>query len=241
MKINRFICLILSCVIALLFSACGGKTASQTGENIVVKNEGTVTDDGDERNYEVQLDERTEETQNDYAEDDLALVDTVSGKKISLGMTEAEIEEIAGAPLKNDMDYRVYDGVVVKYTDGLAASFIVASGQFEGDKATRFVTSRGISVGTTADDFKKAYGDSLREGKEVIDTESGETSKNANRAVRYFEKKDNKIKFIGTELTPEQKNGDTSDYYMQDYMFSKVDGSVATIRITLLSAVSGGK
>lgn len=243
MKIlNRILCVSLSCVLALsVLSGCGKKTASQTGENIVQKTENTQTESGEERNYEVQLDERTEETQYQYAEDDLALVDTVSGKKISLGMTEQEVEAIAGEPMQKDLDYRVYDGVVVRYIDGAAASMIVASGQFEGEKATRFVTTRGIKIGTTVDDFKKAYGDSYAQGEERTDEKTGETYKVAGRAVRYFEKNGNKIKYIGTELPDDKKDADTSNYYFQDFMFSNKDGSVTTIRITLMDAAMGGK
>lgn len=51
-----------------------------------------------EKNYEVQLDERTDETKYQYGMDDLSLVDTVSGQKLTIGMTADEVEKITGAP-----------------------------------------------------------------------------------------------------------------------------------------------
>lgn len=59
--------------------------------------------------------------------------------------------------------------------------------------------------------------------------------------MRYFEKNGNKIKYIGTELPNDKKDADKSNYYFQDFMFSNKDGSVTTIRITLMDAAMGGK
>ena len=55
-------------------SGCRKKTASSSGENIV-KSEQPQGD----RQYDVKLDERTKDTQYQFADDDLSLVDTVSG------------------------------------------------------------------------------------------------------------------------------------------------------------------
>lgn len=233
---NRILSGTLTCALAItVLSGCGQKTASQTGENIV------QNDAGAERNYEVKLDERADDAKYSYAEDDLTLIDTVSGKRIALGMTEKEVEEVAGEPIGKDLDYRVYDGVVVRFIDDAAATMIVASGQFEGERATRFVTSRGVKIGTSAEDFKKAYGDDCAASEERTDEKTGETYKVAGRAVRYFEKSGNKIKYIEEEPSKEQKNDSSSKYYFQDFMFSNKDGSVTTIRITLMDAAMGGK
>lgn len=220
-------------------SGCGKKTASQTGENIVPVENSEQNNGENKANYDVKLDERTADTQYSYGEDDISLVDTVSGKKIMLGMSEADIESITGAPEKNDGKYKIYDGVVVCYSDGKAVSFIVANGQFEGAALTRYKSSRGVGIGTSAEDFKKAYGDSYTEGGEEVD-DKGNTEKNASRAVRYFKKDGSGMEFLGTKLTDEQKSGDTSNYYLQDFMFSNTDGTIATIRVSLLSAATGG-
>ncbi len=219
---------------------CGKKTASQTGENIVPVENSEQNNSENKANYEVKLDERTRDTQYSYGEDDISLVDTVSGKKIVLGMSETDIESIAGEPSKIDGSYKIYDGVVVRYGDGKAVSFIVANGQFEGAALTRYKSSRGVGVGTSAEDFKKAYGDSYTEGSETVDEKTGNTEKNASRAVRYFKKDGSDMEFLGTRLTDEQKSGDTSNYYLQDFMFSNADGKIATIRVSLLSAAAGG-
>lgn len=219
---------------------CGKKTASQTGENIVPAENADTNNGENSANYEVKLDERTQDTQYSYGEDDISLVDTVSGKKIILGMSEAEIEGVAGAATKTDGTYKIYDGVVVRYADGKAVSFIVSNGQFEGAALTRYKSSRGVGIGTSAEDFKKAYGDSYSEGSETVDENTGNTEKNASRAVRYFKKARSGMEFLGTRLTDEQKNDDTSNYYIQDFMFSNTDGNIATIRVSLLSAASGG-
>lgn len=241
MKFGKYtgVALMAVALMMLALSGCGAKTMSQKGENIVPMTQ--ETPEGQERNFEVKLDERDESTQYEYGTDDLSLVDTVSGKKIMLGMTEAEIQEITGEPQKTDIEYKIYDGVVVKYSEGIAVSFIVSNGQFKDGKATRYFTSRGVGVGTSTDNFMKAYGDSYNKGEETVDEESGEVTRDASRAVRYFEKDGSKIKFLGTELSEEQKEGDTTNYYMQDFMFSNVSDSIATMRISLMSAVQGGK
>ncbi len=221
----------LALIAALLVMTVGFSGCGESNENIVPITDAQNTD----KNYEVVLDERDEKTQYEYSEDDLSLVDTVTGKKITLGMKASEIEEVAGAPERIDNEYKIYDGVVVKYKDDTAVSFIVSNGQFKDGKETRYFTLRGIGVGTSAEDFKKAYGDSYNEGKEEIDESTGETSKAASRAVRYFEKDGRKVEFLGTSLSGEQKSGDTSGYYFQDFMFSNADGKIATIRITLMS------
>lgn len=224
---------ILALTLMLSLAACGKKTVSQMGENIVQN----VTEEG--RKYDVQLDERTEGTHYEYGEDDLSLVDTNSGNKITLGMSEADVEKVTGSAEQKDGDYRVYDGVVVRYTDNAAVSFIVASGQFKDGKETRYKTTRGVGIGTSAEDFKKAYGDSYTQGGEET-TADGEVSKSASRAVRYFKKDGKKINFLGTALSDEQKAEDTTNYYMQDFMFSNETGNIATMRISLMSAATGG-
>ncbi len=221
----------LAFIAALLVMVAGFSGCGKSNENIVPTTDAHNTD----KNYEVVLDERDEKTQYKYIEEDLSLVDTVTGKKITLGMKTDKIEEITGAPERVDNEYKIYDGVVIKYKDAAAVSFIVSNGQFKDGKETRYFTSRGVGIGTSAEDFKKAYGDSYTEGKEETDESTGETSKSASKAVRYFKKDGRKVEFLGTNLSDEQKSGDMSGYYFQDFMFSNADGRIATIRITLMS------
>ncbi len=223
----------LAAIMLSALCACGDKPVSQTGENIV---ENTT---GSGNKYDVQLDERTEDTQYEYGEDDLSLVDTMSGSKITLGMSQQDIETITGAPEQTDRDTLIYDGVIVMYEEGRAVSFIVSNGMFKDGKETRYKTTRGIGVGTSADDFKKAYGDSYAEGGEVTH-ESGEVSKTASSAIRYFKKDGNKIEFLGTDASSIQQDGEDAEYYLQDFMFSNKTGNIATMRISLSSAATGG-
>lgn len=224
---------------------CGKKTASQTGENIVPiehsKNDSAAGENAENKpNYEVRLDERTADTQYQYGEDDISLIDTVSGKKIVLGSNTSEIEAVTGDVIETDSDYKTYDGVIVRYRDDKAVMFIVSSGQFEGSSAARYKTSRGVGIGTSHDDFNKAYGDNFNKGEESVDESTGKVEKQASRAVRYFEKDGSKMKFLGTQLTSEQKSKDKSNYYLQDFMFSNKNDSVVTMRVSLYDAARGG-
>lgn len=234
---KKMICAIALLAVMLLSSAalcgCGKKTASSTGENIV-KNEQA----SDGREYDVKLDERSEGAEYDYAEDDLTLIDTVSGKKIELGMSCEEIESVTGEPLKTDYLYKYYDGVIVGYIDDKAAALVIGSGTFEGDSATRYKTSRGIYIGMSADDFKKAYGDEYTEGEETVN-ESGETEKSASHAARYFKQNGKKMQYIGQKADFDKNDADAANIYCQDFMFSKKDNSVATIKIAHWETMRG--
>ena len=231
---KRTMAVILSVLMLVPLAGCGKKTVSSTGENIV-KNESANAP----REYDVKLDEREGDMQYAYGEDDLSLIDTNTGKKITLGMSRGEIEAVTGEVLQKEMNDSIYDGVVVRYEDDTAVSLIVSAGRFRDGQETRYKTSRGVGIGTTGDDFKKAYGDSYNEGEETTAADTGEKSKAASRAVRYFEKDGKKVEFLGTELSTEQKSKDKSNYYLQDFMFSNADGTIATIRVSLLSAVAG--
>ena len=226
------IALILSTSVTL--SGCRKKTVSESGANIV------KSGDGQSGNYEVLLDERSEDTQYQYGEDDLSLLDTITGKKITLGMKKAEIEEITGEPELIDRNTNTYDGIVIKYDNDIAVMLSVSDGVFNGENRIRYSTLRGVHIGTPIEDFKKAYGSDYSEGSQNTDQNTGEIIKEASRATRYFKKDGKKIKFLGTKLTPELKSEDTSNYYLQDFMFSNKTGNVATIRVGLYSAVTGG-
>lgn len=234
MKNVRFISIALIICTVFVLGGCRKKTLSESGENII------KIGDGQERNYEVVLDERDEDTQYQYGEDDLSFIDTVTGKKIALGMNKAEVEEIAGEPELVDRNTVTYDGIVVKYDNDISVMLSVSNGVFEGEKGTRYSTSRGIHIGSTAEDFKKAYGADYSEGSQSTDEATGESIKEASRATRYFKKSGKNMEYLGTKLTSELKSEDTSNYYLQDFMFSNSTGNIATMRVSLYSAATGG-
>lgn len=215
---------------AVSLCGCGSKSASTTGENIV-KNENSENG----REYDVVLDERNGDEGYKYAEDDLALVDTVSGKKISLGMSRGEIEEVAGESYKTDGVYKYYDGVIVGFIDDVAEALVTGSGPFEGEAMTRYKTSRGVYIGMPGEDFKKAYGDEYNESSERTGGD-GEVYTTASNASRYFKKSGSKMEYVG-ETTDGVE--DTENLYLQDFMFSKKDGTVATIKIANFEKMNG--
>ncbi len=189
--------------------------------------------------YDVELEERGEDKAYEYNTDDLSFTDTTTGNKISVGMSQEEIEKLIGASEKTDRDLTIYKGVVVKYKDGVSVMMSVSNGQFAGsDDRFRFKTSRGVGIGTPMKDFKKAYGETYTEGKKEKDEETGITLQRASRAVRYFKKDGEKISFVGTTLPNNQE--DRTNYYIQDFLFSNTDERVASIRVSLLSESGGG-
>lgn len=234
MKKIRFISIALIVCTIFVFGGCRKKTASESGENIV------KIGDGQNKNYEVVLDERDEDTQYQYGEDDLSFIDTVTGKKIAIGMSKAEVEEIAGEPELVDRNTTVYDGIVITYYNDVVVMMSISNGYFEGEKGMRYSTSRGIHIGSSVEDFKKAYGADYRKGSQSVDEDTGESVEIPSRAERYFKKDGRKIEFLGTGLTSEIKEEDPSKFYMQDYMFSDNTGNVVTMRVSLYSAVTGG-
>ncbi len=236
---NKFLgCLMTGLIIASAVSGCGPRNVSETGKNIVPNVQSGSAESGEQRNFTVELDERGERAAYNYGIADLSLIDTVTGKRITLGMSLDEIEKITGAPEMVEPGYKTYDGVVVKYDkNDRAVSLIVSSGKFQGGKETRYFTSRGVGIGTSAEDFKLAYGDIYTEKKEIVDEATGEVSIDPAKAVRYFELDEDEVEFLGT-TAPKEKD---DDYCIQDFMFSNTDGTVATIRISFLSAARGGK
>ena len=172
---NKFLgYLMTGLIMALAVSGCGPKNVSETGKNIVPNTQSGSEESGEQRNFTVELDERGEKAAYDYGIDDLSLIDTVTGERITLGMNIAEIERVTGSPEMVEPGYKTYDGVVVKYDkNNRAVSLIVSNGKFKDGKETRYFTSRGVGIGTSAEDFKLAYGNSYTEKKEVVDEEAG--------------------------------------------------------------------
>lgn len=189
--------------------------------------------------YDVKLEERGEDKAYEYNTDDLSFTDTTTGNKISVGMSQGDIEKLIGASEKVDRDLTIYKGIVIKYKDGVSVMMSVSNGQFAGsDDRFRFKTSRGVGIGTPIKDFKKAYGETYTEGKKEKDEKTGITIQRAGRATRYFKKDGENISFIGTSLPNNQD--DRTNYYIQDFLFSNTDDRVASVRVSLLSESGGG-
>lgn len=179
----------------------------------------------------VEAEKRDKDSQYAYDLKDLSLIDTLSGKSIALGMTASEIEAVTGGAIQTDKEYKVYDGVVVKYSDDKAASLIVG-GKFSGDSLKRYKTSRGIGIGTNVSDFKKAYGDEVSKSeKDDINT--------ASTAARYFKKNGDKLEYLGAKA--DNISSKDPDVYIADFMFGKDSGEVTSIRISLMKDATGGK
>lgn len=238
MNTKKLVCGIVAVsLIAAGLCGCGKqKTASSTGENIVKQS----SPEGDTV-YDVKLDERSGDAGYSYGEEDLGFVDTQTGKKVFIGMTADEIEAIAGAPVSSMAGgYSVYDGIVVQYSeDNTAVSMIVAEGNMETpEAAARYVTARGIKLGMNSDDFKKTYGDEI-DIPENNENEGEEGFARSAVATRYIMKNGNKLDYIGTNLTKENRPEDTENLYLQDFMFGSESGAVTSIRISAYNAIYG--
>ncbi len=258
-NINVFLVLF---ILVVVMSGCGKKeTASSTGSNIVLKpsnvdankdnsennstlnnsektNESQTTNSSEdkiEQKYDVVLDERTDETKYQYDFDDLSLVDTVTGKKITIGMNMSEIEEITGDAISVDSKNRVYDGVIVLFNEeNVAQSLIVSAGIFTSkEQSSRYKTSRGVGLSSSFDDFVKAYGDQFNQ-KQIDETSPDETAPEETpaNAIRYFKVSGKKVEYLGDALTDEIKADGIENIYMQDFMFNREKNTVATMRIS---------
>lgn len=225
---------ILLLLLLALMTGCGKeKTAAEDGSNIVPKvTDGTEAEQGNGQNYEVLLDEREEEARYWYGMEDLSFVDTVSGKKISVGMARAEIEAITGTPIETRNKNVTYDGVLVQYTaEDRAGSLVVSGGQFrEEPQATRYRTVRGVGLFTDFADFVKAYGDQHYQGKPVEAEEEIPTEAPSN-AVRYFKVEGEKVVYLGDTI-PQEETGKEENLYMQDFIFSRSEKKVTAMRVT---------
>lgn len=217
-------------------SGSAGSTTTQTEQN------GQAADDTAEGTpVEVPLDERNEEAQYTYTEEDLSMVDTTTGKRITLGMNIADVEAITGEPITIDQTYRIYDGIVVNYRDDTAAVLIVARGNMtEGSDPGRYVTTRGVSLSTSVEDFYKAYGTSASADKPVAE-EGQEAPVNSTGATRYLQKDGDQIKYLGTDLTQENRPEDLSTLYLQDFIFNSETGLIDSIRVGDYNMIMNGR
>ncbi|MEE1013419.1 MAG: hypothetical protein U0L92_03795 [Clostridia bacterium] len=208
-------------------------TASSKGSNVVQKSEPQEGDDSQKKNFEVQLDERTEETQYLFGLEDLSFVDTVTGKKVTIGMTEEELGNVAGTPIASDQNYRIYDGLIVQLDEGnKVVSLLVSGGLFlDANQGTRFMSCRGVGLHTSFEDFTKAYGDLSNEKKTQTAEDGSVLNETAGIAIRYFVVDGEKVEYLGTQLTNDQKEKYAGKIYMQDFMFDKETNEVVTMRV----------
>lgn len=201
----------------------GGVDDSQVQTHVEVKDEFKAEGDNITQNenggVSVALEDLDEDAQKEYDTDDLGFVDTQTGGFITIGMSRADIEAIIGAPVSNQVDSSFYDGIGVQYKDDVACTIAISTGQItEGMNAQRFVTSRGVGLGTSIDDFKKAYGDET--GTVLSETTT------TTLTSRIFQRDGDNFTYIGTEP------GDaTTDLYSQEFMLDSETNTVIGISI----------
>ncbi|MEG2583734.1 MAG: hypothetical protein RSA27_04445 [Oscillospiraceae bacterium] len=251
MNKKKLLCATIAVVLATTtFAACGKKDtatpAAKNANSVAEQNKKSTA-----KPVNIPVEERAEEKKYEYTDADFGLIDTTTGKGIVLGMSLTDIEEVTGSPVKVDRDYRTYDGVVVKYTNDIAEVLIVASGNMaEGMTPTKYATNRGVKLGTSVNDFHKAYGDKVSEKRSndtgadaaVNDDTANNTAKpdaRATGATRYLKRDGKKIEYLGTDLTKENRPEDTSLVYLQDFIFSTEKNTVETIRIGKNDTIMG--
>lgn len=230
MNTKKILTIIMAVSLAVLtLASCGKKeTASSQGTNIVQNQETGEVD--------VTLDERTEDTQYQYDTDDLSFIDSKNGQGISIGMSMPDIEAITGEPIRKSGSNVVYNGITVQYNDeNVSVGMSISGGEFDDETAKiRFKTSRGVGLGTSFEDFSKAYGNLSNERKEEETAEdgtviNGETPANA---VRYFKADGNKVEYLGNSKNDDVKSTDKDKLYMQYFMFDKETNCVSAIKVT---------
>lgn len=217
-----------------MVTGCGKKeTASSKGSNIIQKSEPQEGDTSAEKNYEVKLDERSKDTMYQYGMDDISFVDTVTGKKVTIGMSVENLEEVAGTPITVDNNYRIYDGLIVQFNEeNKAVALLISGGLFQSEsQGTRFMTTRGVGLLTSREDFVKAYGDLYNEGETETDENGEVVIKKLSNAVRYFSVDGSKVEYLGIELTEDVKQKYSGKLYMQDFMFDREANQITTMRV----------
>ena len=245
MTIKKIIAILAAMTLAAsMLTGCGKKGEEKSEQNNIIPKASSQQNDSEEsetksdessrpeKQFEVVLDERSEEEKYQYSIDDLSLVDTVTGKKISVGMKLEEVEAIAGNSLTDDKNYRVYDGLIVQFSDeGNVVSMIASGGMFpNAEQATRYMSVRGVGINTSFEDFAKAYGDLYNEAS---GNDSSGNSTPAN-AMRYFKVDGDKVAYLGETLSDDLKAEaeKKQNIFVQYFMFEKETNIVSAMRIS---------
>lgn len=185
-----------------------------------------------ENGVTVSLDKREGDDRYSFENEDLGFVDTKSGALLKLGMTSDEIESLIGKPKSIDLEYRVYDGIVIEYNNDMeTVKLIVASGNMkDDDESQRFVTPRGLTLMSSFDDFTNVYGD---EYYPADTSDGGENSgmNGATRAVRYYAKDGSSYSYIGQGYTKDTKPEDDKNLISQMFIFEPGSNSVSAITV----------
>lgn len=187
------------------------------GDNVTKREDGGV---------DVALEAREGDDRYEFENDDMCFVDTMSGAIISIGMSIDDVESLIGEPRYIDaQDNRFYSGIAVKYDDNMNVErLVVATGNMEqSDDPERFVTSRGIRLGATEDEFASAYGDQYN------DPQDGELGGSASRAVRYYTPDGDGYKYAGNDFNV--LVGDNSSAITQSFIFSPETKGLSVISI----------
>lgn len=194
------------------------------GKNIKAGENGAVV---------VALKEMEDEERHEFLDEDLGFVDTMSGALLRIGMTAEEIENIIGTPRSIDIDARIYDGLVVQFDeDGKAIKLVVTEGYvLDTDNPKRYVSPRGISLGSSLDDFKSVYGDEYKAGGNTENAEGSAAMNGSTRAIRYYAKNGNSFSYIGESTSKDTRPENDADLISQMFLFSAGENTVSAMTV----------
>lgn len=256
MKLKKILCFTISAAICLsVLASCGKKADTDSNNSVNSNNVGEVADpdatpyiaqeipskfkassknitkaaDG---GVEVSIDAREGSERYNFETEDLGFVDTLSGAQLSLGMSADEIESLIGKPRVIDLDYRIYNGIVVQYNNNMnAIKLIVAAGNMEeDDNPIRFVSPRGIKLSSSFDDFINVYGDEYY-GSEISSEENDVNMNGSTRAIRYYAKDGNSYTYLGQSYNKDNKPKNDSDLIMQTFLFEPGTNVVTAVTV----------
>ncbi len=195
------------------------------GDNITARGDGGV---------DVSVDVREGDDRYELDDEDLGFVDTMSGALIRIGMSIDEIESLIGPPKTIDSQRnRFYSGIAIQYDQDMNASRIVAaSGNMEGsDDPERFVTPRGIKLGSTMDEFVSVYGDDYNDAQKSAEGNTG-VDASVTRALRYYTQNGDDFDYVGSSLVGDgAPQVDPANLVTQMFIFSPETGNISVITI----------
>ena len=102
------------------------------------------------------------------------------------------------------------------------------------------MTTRGVSLSTSVEDFYKAYGTSASADKPVAE-EGQEAPVNSTGATATCKRTAIRFKYLGTDLTQENRPEDLSTLYLQDFIFNSETGLIDSIRVGDYNMIMNGR
>lgn len=256
MKLKKFLCFTISAVLCLsILASCGKNADTDSGNSVNNNNVGEIADpdatpyiaqeipskfkasgknitESADGGVEVGIDAREGSERYNFENEDLGFVDTLSGAQLNIGMSADEIESLIGKPRVIDLDYRVYNGIVIQYNNDMnAIKLIVAEGNMEqDDNPVRFVSPRGIKLSSSFDDFISVYGDEYY-AAEMSSEENDVSMNGSTRAIRYYAKDGNSYTYLGQSYNKDNKPESDSDLIMQTFLFEPGTNVITAITV----------